>query len=239
MVELLLRLGTDPNSLDHGGHTPLYAVANECASEGGEEVVRALVKAGADVNACGGCDAGTAAVASVLYCNIATDWPGHFPNVRASVEMLIGHGADVNAEFRGRHSGRPLHWAASNDDLEALDALLDHHADIEAPGAVIGGDTPLADAVAFDCWRAAHRLVERGAVTTLGLMERVAAGFTCDPAPDATAVTQAFWCACHGGQLPAAEYLLTRSAEWVGWDGLTALDAATLSGDRQCARTAF
>lgn len=69
----------------------------------------------------------------------------------------------------------------------------------------------------------------------LGLMERVAACFSCDPAPDATAVTQAFWCACHGGQLPAAEYLLTRSAElnWVGWDGLTALDVANRSGARE------
>lgn len=38
---------------------------------------------------------------------------------------------------------------ASTDDLEALDTLLDHHADIEAPGAVIGGGTALADAVAF------------------------------------------------------------------------------------------
>ena len=54
VVQQLLRVGTDPNLLDRGGHTPLYAVANECASEGGGEVVRALVQAGADVNACGG-----------------------------------------------------------------------------------------------------------------------------------------------------------------------------------------
>jgi ketosteroid isomerase-like protein len=32
----------------------------------------------------------------------------------------------------------PLHWAASSDDVEALDALLDAGADIEADGAVIG-----------------------------------------------------------------------------------------------------
>ena len=150
--------------------------------------------------------------------HIATDYPGHFPNVRASVEMLIAHGADVEAAFLGRHSERPLHWAASSDDLEALDALLDRHADIEAPGAVIGGGTALADAVAFGCWRAARRLVERGAVTTLwqaaalGLMERVTAYFSRDPEPDAAAVTQAFWCSCHGGELPAAEYL-----GWLGW----------------------
>ena len=111
--------------------------------------------------------------------HVATDWPGHFPNVRESVATLVSHGADVNAAFVGRHSERPLHWAASSDDLVALDALLDHGADIEAPGGVIGGGTPLADAVAFGQWGAARRLVERGARTSLwqaaalGLTERV------------------------------------------------------------------
>ena len=54
VVALLLRLGTNPNAQDRGGHTPLYCVANECASENGPEVVRMLVQAGASVNACGG-----------------------------------------------------------------------------------------------------------------------------------------------------------------------------------------
>jgi uncharacterized protein len=169
--------------------------------------------------------------------HVVTDWPGHFPNVRASVETLIAHGADVNAEFRGRHSERPLHWAASSDDVDALEALLDHNADIEAPGAVIGGGTPLADAVAFGCWRAARRLVDRGAGATLwqaaalGLMERVKECFASDSSPTAAAITNAFWSACHGGQLPAAEYLLDRGAElnWVGHDRLTGLDAAERS----------
>jgi ankyrin repeat protein len=170
--------------------------------------------------------------------HIATDWPGHFPNVRASVETLVAHGADVNAPFHGRHSERPLHWAASSDDVDALDALLDHNADIEAPGAVIGCGTPLADAVAFGQWRAARRLIERGARTTLwqaaalGLMGRVEECLADHPPPTQDAITNAFWSACHGGQLPAAEYLFDRGAElnWVGYDGLTALDAANRSG---------
>jgi len=54
VVESLLRLGADPNTRDDGGHTPLYRVANECASEAGPEIVRALVRAGGDVNASGG-----------------------------------------------------------------------------------------------------------------------------------------------------------------------------------------
>jgi ankyrin repeat protein len=53
VVALLLRLGTNPNMEDRGGHTPLYRVANECASETGPKVVRMPVRAGADVNASG------------------------------------------------------------------------------------------------------------------------------------------------------------------------------------------
>jgi hypothetical protein len=60
LVDLLVNLGTDPNVADRGGHTPLYSVANECASETGPDVVRALVRAGADVNACGGVTRATA-----------------------------------------------------------------------------------------------------------------------------------------------------------------------------------
>ena len=99
--------------------------------------------------------------------HVATDWPGNFPNSAATVAALIASGAEVNARSTGAHTETPLHWAASCDDVAALDTLLDHGADIEAPGAVIGGGTPLADAVAFGQWQAARRLVERGARTTL------------------------------------------------------------------------
>ena len=54
VVKSLLRLGADPNTWDSGGHTPLYRVANECGSDAGPEIVRALVYAGADVNENGG-----------------------------------------------------------------------------------------------------------------------------------------------------------------------------------------
>jgi ankyrin repeat protein len=99
--------------------------------------------------------------------HVATDWPGHFPNGAATVAALVEAGADVNARFTGPHTETPLHWAASSDDVKVLDALLDAGADIEAPGAVIAGGTPLADATAFGQWNAARRLVERGAHTPL------------------------------------------------------------------------
>lgn len=60
VVGLLLVLGMEPNLQDRGGHTPLYSVANECGGETGAELVRMLVRAGADVNACGGVSRATA-----------------------------------------------------------------------------------------------------------------------------------------------------------------------------------
>ena len=169
--------------------------------------------------------------------HMATDWPGNFLNRAATVVALIAAGADVNARSTGLHTETPLHWAASSNDVAALDALLDHGAEIEAPGAVIGAGTPLANAVAFGQWQAARRLVERGARTTLwqaaalGLMARVEELFATDAPPTPDHVTNAFWCACHGGQRSAAAYLLDRGADlnWIGHNERTPLDAASRS----------
>jgi uncharacterized protein len=171
--------------------------------------------------------------------HVATDWPGHFPNGAATAALLVEAGADVNARFHGSHAETPLHWAASSDNVEVLDALLDAGADIEAPGSVLGGGPPLADATGFGQWQAAHRLVERGAQTTLsdaatlGLMDRVESYFMGEAAPSPAEITRAFWGACHGGQQTAAEYLLERGAEvnWIPpWERATPLDAAQRSG---------
>lgn len=171
--------------------------------------------------------------------HVATDWPGNFPNGAATVRALVDAGAEVNARCVGPQSTEtPLHWAASSNDVAVVDALVDAGADIEAPGAIIGGGTPLADATAFGQWRAARRLIERGARPTLwhaaalGLMGEIEAHLAGDSPPTAEDITQAFWAACHGAQRDAAAYLLDRGADldWVAdWDGLTPLDAARRS----------
>src|SRR5215208_5709661 len=160
--------------------------------------------------------------------HVATDWPGRFPNGRAMVCALVAAGADVDAAFGGAHTERPLHWAASSDNVEVLDALVEAGADIEAPGSVIDGGSPLADAVAFGQWRAAARLVELGAranlwqAAALGFTDRLERLLEDDPSPEREQITNAFWCACRGGQRAAAERLLELGADinWIGHDGL-------------------
>ena len=174
--------------------------------------------------------------------HVAADWPGHFPNGSRTVAALIAAGSDVNAAvIHPGPDGSPetaLHWAASSDDVGVLDALLDGGADIEAPGAVFTGGPAMSDAVVFAQWRAARRLLERGATTTLwqaaalGLLDRVQRLCAESPPPAVEQVTNAFWHACRGGQREVAEFLLGRGADrnWIGYDHRTPLDVALESG---------
>jgi ankyrin repeat protein len=177
--------------------------------------------------------------------HVATDWPGHFPHVAHTIGVLVAAGADVNARFRGHHAETPLHWAASSDDVEALDALLDAGADIDADGGVIAGGTPLDDATAFAQWAAARRLVTRGARTSLGNL--AALGMTDEllarlDGPESTPAGELdalFWSACHGGHLATAHALAGRGAEinWLPtWETSTPLDAAARSGAHDVVR---
>jgi ankyrin repeat protein len=149
--------------------------------------------------------------------HVATDWPGYYPNGPAIVRILIDAGADPNARTEGKGAPEtPLHWAASSDDIDVADALIDAGADIQAPNGSIG--TPLDNAVGYGCWHVARRLVERGVridklwhAAALGLMPRVQELAAANPAPEE--ISEAFWQACHGGQRSAAEYLLHHGAD--------------------------
>jgi ankyrin repeat protein len=168
--------------------------------------------------------------------HVVTDWPGSVPEAAAKIRALVAAGADVDARFIGPHGETPLHWAASSDDIEALDALLDAGADIEADGAVIGGGSPIADAVGFGQWKAARRLLERGArvnlwqAAALGLTGRVRDELA-RTQPSQPDLDNALWCAAHGGQRGTAELLVDRGADpaWVGHDDVTAAQAAERS----------
>lgn len=174
--------------------------------------------------------------------HVVTDWPGYFPNGPEVVRILIQAGADPNGRSPGEDFAEtPLHWAASSDDVDVAEALIDGGGDLEAPDGSIG--TPLGNAVGYACWHVAHLLVARGArvdqpwhAAALGLLTRLQQLLAERPEPDAGDVSQAFWHACSGGQRRAAEYLLARGAD-INWipdyaDG-TPLDAAGGVGTRR------
>jgi ankyrin repeat protein len=162
------------------------------------------------------------------------DAPGHRPNAAAVVNALAAAGANLDAHVRDSwHHETPLHWAASNDDVALIDALIDAGADIEHPGSSIGGGPPVQSALGYGQWAAVRRLWERGARTglshaaVLGQLERVISLVEDAPAPDD--ISMAFWNACRAGQLGTAQYLLAHGAalDWrAPWDGTTPRDAA-------------
>jgi ankyrin repeat protein len=178
--------------------------------------------------------------------HLVTDWPGYFPNGPAIVHLLIEAGADPNAlttagdsATPGTGSETPLHYAASSDDVEVAEALVDSGADLDTPDGSIG--TPLANAVGYGCWSVARLLLARGAnvdkawvAAAMGLRDRLDELLGPDPEPQV--VCQAFWHACGAGQRRTAEYLLGRGAD-LAWEPDyaqgTALDAATGTGTQQ------
>src|SRR5438067_5937231 len=178
--------------------------------------------------------------------HLVTDWPGYFPNGPQIVRLLIDASADPNAlttsrgaETAGPGDETPLHYAASSDDADVAEALIDGGADIEVPDGSIG--TPLDNAVGYGCWHVARLLVTRGAqvdkawhAAALGMLGRLQAILGSDPPADE--VSQAFWHACAGAQRRAAEYLLSRGAD-LAWEPDyahgTPLDAASGTSTRR------
>jgi hypothetical protein len=132
--------------------------------------------------------------------HVVTDWPGYFPNGPQVVRILVDAGADPNATTPdGREGETPLHWAASSDDVDVADALMDTGASLETLGGSIAGGTPLDNAVGYGCWHVARRLVERGArvdrlwhAAALGMLARIEELLGADPAPTREEINHAF-----------------------------------------------
>lgn len=128
LVETLMKLGVDANIKDAGGHTPLYSAGNECP--GGGPVVRALIQAGAKVDACDGVKRCTA-----LHMAARRD------NAEAA-EALLECGANIEA--RDSLGETPLRRAVNCGQTRVAALLLTKGADPHAVGSK--GLTPLSAA---------------------------------------------------------------------------------------------
>jgi ankyrin repeat protein len=184
----------------------------------------------------------TSAINSCPPLHIFADAPGHRPNASGVVAALAAAGANLDAHALDTwHHETALHWAASNDDVELIDALLDAGADIEHPGSSIGGGSPIESALGYAQWAAVRRLWERGArirlshAAVLGLLPLVTSMVETSPPPPPDELSVALWNACRAGQLAVAQYLADQGADvnWrAPWSGETPFDAARAQHQR-------
>ena len=174
-----------------------------------------------------------------LYANA----PGHRPHPAEIVGALVRDGADIDAPVIGAgHQETALHWAASNDDVELIDALLDAGADIERPGSSINGGPPLQSGTGYGQMQAVRRLVERGAVyfvwhaAALGMMTELAELLADAPSPDD--LGGALWQAARNGHISAGQLIVEHGADvnWrAPWSDQTPLDIARAAGQDEVA----
>ncbi len=187
----------------------------------------------------------------------ATDWPGHRPRVAETIARLVDAGADPDRAMPPSDDGlvaeTPLHWAASSNDVEAIDALLATGATVDMLGGVFGGCTPFEEAIIFEQYDAARRLLAGGAANylpgaaALGMASLVDTFFDAQGVlrtdvgalphwstfpPVQTVLDRAFQFACRAGHLGIAASLRERGADVTSTmpTGTTALEEARSHG---------
>lgn len=152
--------------------------------------------------------------------------------------MLVDAGADPNLGWQHPDNPivaeTPLHWAASSGDVEALDALLDAGAEVNPLGGIFDGCPPFPEAIIFEKYAAARRLLDRGApnylpgAAALGMFDQVRGYFDehgevrldigmlrhwPEPPPRQILLDRAFQFACRAGHLDIAKFLHDRGAD--------------------------
>ncbi len=124
VAKLLIEHGADVHG--NGDLHCFGPLHNAAASldERGTELAGMLLERGADPNARALCKT-----------------PLHVVRLASMAELLIGHGADVNAMNDAWAEGSPLHMAAQSGNTEVARVLLRHGADVNARDR--DGHTPL------------------------------------------------------------------------------------------------
>jgi len=175
---LLISRGAQVNAVCRMGFTPLHWAAWGPSREGKADVVRILLRNGADPNvrAPWGQEAtitplelalngGNCAVAEALLEEDETEWSPVLLASAAScgcvtvMKHFIEEGADVKQRFSD--GGTPLLWACCGGRLAAVGLLLDEGADVNAADSE--GRTPLMEAADRGHADVVRILLERGA----------------------------------------------------------------------------
>lgn len=130
LLDLIAKDASLTNAYSVDGFTPL----GFATFFGQAEVVKALLKAGADVNA--------ASRESMKVTPLASAAAAKQTEI---ARLLIAHGANVNARAAGGHI--PLHEAAANGNVELVKLLLENGVDVNAK--TDEGKTPLDFAVEY------------------------------------------------------------------------------------------
>lgn len=130
LLELIKKDAPLMNAYSSDGFTPL----GFATFFGQPEVVKALLKAGADVN-----------IPSRESMKVTPLASAAAAKQMEIARVLIGHGANVNARAAGGHI--PLHEAAANGNVELVKLLIESGADISAK--TDDGKTPLDLAIEY------------------------------------------------------------------------------------------
>jgi len=125
-VQILIELGCDIEQYDNEQMTPLMCAA----SVGVGQVVKELIKSGADVNAQN--ESGESAIHYTILGRNSFDFPRQFQSVKSKIiKELVENGADINQVVKAGET--PLIYAINSGFREIFSTLLQLQADINTP----------------------------------------------------------------------------------------------------------
>ena len=124
-VNFCLLVGADPNYKSACGITPLGEAVSDCDKGPKPEIIRILLKWGADPKAFWGGYSTTPLFSLVQNCTFSSAGSAVLSNQVACVRLLLKHGADPNRK-QGLFRKSPLEYAVMREgDIELIKALVE------------------------------------------------------------------------------------------------------------------